>query len=477
MDYAVSMLAAPAVGLASALGLQRQVNDEAMRLELGDLAAYCATEHDLCTLRDVSSTFVWGSLGVLALSILVPVLCTLAVRQLSGQRSVLALRFPLIVRTYLLLVVLVLAAQGCLVLFSAYELFISGTVRIGLVLLVIALLGLGIFSSAIAIASDIPRALTVEPVQVTGVVAEPNELSLAVRVARIAERLAAQPPDHLVVGLAPGIFATAATVRLRGEAELSDGVTLYVSAATLRVLAENELDALIACELGVLRGESVGFTRELVPMCASLMEVISFIEFDSERVGAVSQVARVPGNGFLAALASAVKRAQERMRRERASEADRAALQLIDAGILVTALTKSAALAQRWNVFRSAYEQYMLRGHTRRNLSADALLHLAKYLTTSDAAAVRTSLQAERLPNVFGGGGDSLAERAAQHGVNLDSVIATAMTRLAQPAPADDTLVSIEERLTLLENEYFHVPGRRVVLNTQEALPAELATV
>jgi len=112
----------------------------------------------------------------------------------------------------------------------------------------------------------------------------------------------------------------------------------------------------------------------------------------------------------------------------------------------------------------------------RRNLSVDFLTHLAKFASATDSAALRTSLPAASLPDLFDGS-IVLAELALLHGIAIDPIVTDVSARLGRAPQQDDELAAFEEHVTALENDYFHVPGRRVVLNTQESLPAELAVV
>jgi hypothetical protein len=471
------MLVAPAIGMFSAWALQQKIRAAAAPESLAQLTESCHTVGDaeLCTLLTVSTVFWWLSIAILAASILLPLCCVVTIKRMACSRNLFARRFPMLLRIYLLLVVSTLAAQACLVLLSGYELYISGVIESLYLLFFMIVLAIGFFSSAIAIVSDMPRVLAMEPVQVTGVLLD-GQSDLAARVASVAGRLATAVPEHIVLGLGPRIFATAAVVRLQGDGELNDAVTLHVSVPALHIMEDAELDALIARELGALRGEPICFSRELVPVCGSVAGVISGIELDSERAGTITTLARLPANGFLTALSEALQRTRQQLGLQRAQEADQAALELVSARDLVSALTKTAALELRWNVFRSAYDQYMSRGQTRRNLSMDFLTHLARFADATDSTALQARLLAASVTDVFGGSID-LASLVATHGMAMDRIVPDVSATLSRTPRRDDALTAYEEHITALENDYSRVPGRRAVLNTQDALPAELAAI
>jgi Zn-dependent protease with chaperone function len=476
LDYAVSVLVPPAIGLVAALIIERRIQSASQPRTRADLWADCLAERggELCALLDSTSTLLIASQVLLLLAPVLLLACFAVLKHVRASRSLLALQFPFLLKTYLMVVAGLLAAQACLVMFSAYELAVSG--RLSLYLLVfVGVLGVAWFASAVSIVSDLPRALNAEPLQVTGVMLVEEQLQpLAARVTRLAERLAMRPPAHIVIGLEPRVFATSAEIMLCGEGELS-GTTLHIPLVALRVLSEDELDALILRELAALRGEAEEFTRHFVPMCASVAN-LSDLELDSERMGAIAKLARLPANAFLMALLRALQSAQHHVRLQREQDADRAALDLTGGRVVISALTKACVLELRWKAFRNAYQRYMLRGQKRRNLVVDYLTHLERHIATSDPAVLRANLLVACLSDVFAVS-TPLGRRGELLGVSMDDLVTEALQQLSQTPPREEHLMLLEEQLTLIENEYSHVPGRRLVLNTQEPLPVELAAL
>jgi hypothetical protein len=159
---------------------------------------------------------------------------------------------------------------------------------------------------------------------------------------------------------------------------------------------------------------------------------------------------------------------------QRETAADQAAVRLTDSKALLSALSKVAALNLPWQSFRHAYELYMLRGQTRRNLSLDFLAHVAQYVTTTNRTALSDTLRNARTPHAFDVN-DSLAERARAQSIEVAPLLADTAAHLAQSPKPSNVLATLEEQITAFENEYFHVPGRRVAVNQDESLPTELA--
>ena len=435
---------------------------------------HCAVHMD--SLVSLTSILLQAFIAVLLASLLLPTLYYLAITTLGSNRDALARHFPWLTRGYLALVVLVLAAQAGVVALGEIDAFLSGVIRSGLVLIVIGVFAVGLLASAGSVLSDLSRALAVEPVQVTAVVAGPELDGVAKRVQGIAQQLGIAAPDHILVGIEPNIFVTAAPVRLRGNGELRDGTTLYLPAPLLRILSASQLDALLTRELSCLN-ESAAFTGKLVPMSASVTRVCSYVEREGEQQqGAAARYARIPASGFLAVMQRALRAALRRIREQRETAADRVAATSIEPKALFSALTKVAALNLRWQSFRHAYELYMLRGQTRRNLSLDFLAHVAQHVDASGRTAWRDTLIEARTPHAFDVNA-TLRERAAKHSLQIEPIVVDVIAQLTQPPRASNTLASLEEQVTAFENEYFHVPGRRVAVNQEESLPADLAPV
>lgn len=475
------MLLAPAIGLFTALFIREKIAEAIAPDSMAALAAACVANEgaEICLIASLTTILQQASVGLLVASLLLPALYVLAVRSLSTNRDSLARAFPGLTRGYLILVALLLVLQAGLVVLSgadlmwtqASDLYLS--LRLNLYLLVaLGVLAVGLLASAVSILSDLSRALAVEPVQVTAVVAGPELAALEKRVQGVAEKLGVAVPDHIIVGIEPKVFVTTAPVRLRGNGELGDATTLYVPAPLLRVMSAAELDGVLARELSLL-SESPDFTGKFVPMSASVTRVSMYVEQEGEEKGALGKLARIPASGFLAAMQSALRSALRGIREKREAEADRAALQVTEAKALLSGLTKIAALDVRWQTFRHAYELYMLRGKTRRNLSLDLLAHVAQYAATN-RTTLRDTLIEARTPHAFDVN-DTLAERAEAQSIQIAPIVADTVAHLTQAPKPSNVLTALEERITTLENEYFRVPGRRVAVNQEEALPAELA--
>ena len=464
LDYAVSLLLAPLVSILTMLSIWQDVASQATM----DPAGY----EEFQSAARLLLTF---DVVVLAAAILLPVVFALIVRRLGNDRNALASAFVPLVRTYLVGIALVLVAQGCLVLLTTLQLFLARMVH-GLVIpFILGAIGLGVIAAAFAVLADMRRMLERTPVQVTGALLDAHAWSaLHKRIAAIAAKLKVVP-DHVVISLAPQTFATAGAVRLRSEGELDQGITLCISAPELRALEESELDAAIAAALGVLSNEDVGVSRKLIPSYRSVVECVAFFEKDEPEDNRWFQFARIPANGFLTAMLSSSRAAMRKVAAKRRSAEKSAAIEASSARSWAAGLAKSTVLDARWSVFRSAYESYMLRGQTRSNLSADFVAHVATFAQRAGAAD-REALAQARVPHPFDES-PTLAEQVADQGIDTHSLIRDALAALGERRAADTALPAIEADITQRENEYFHVPGRRMNPDDGESTPAELLAV
>jgi hypothetical protein len=467
VDYGISLLLVPVICITMTITIRQDVETAATRLgnEL-DPADYEVLQSAISLLLTVGTS-------VLLASILLPALFALLMGRLGNDRDALARTFAPLVRTYLAGVAAVMAAQGCLVFVTTYEMVVFGVISGGLLLIVLGALGLGMLAAAVAMLADIRRMVERAPVQVTGVPIDAQTWpSLHRRIESIAARLKVPAPGHVVISLAPQTFATAGAIRLRGERELAEGVTLCVSAPELRVLGECELDATLAAALGVLCGESLGVSRKLIPSYRSLVDCVAFFERDDSDQNRWFKYARIPAQGFLTAMLSSSSAAMRKVAAARSGTSQGTAVEVSSAEAWAASLIKASILHERWNRFRSAYELYMLRGQTRANLSADFVAHVARFAQRASSAEL-DSLAGVRIPHPFDVS-PTLAEQMGAHAIDASSLIRDTLADLVEPKAPDAMLASVEARITSLENDYFHVPGRRAALDQGASTPAEL---
>lgn len=175
-------------------------------------------------------------------------------------------------------------------LIRAYQLswHLSMAVAIAKVFLLIPLLGYGVFEFTVLLSNHFfPKLLILivggglwalwkcvsilltnvpltfkEPMARSVTEQEAPELWRVVRAA--AQRLQAEPPDHILVGMQLNFYVTELAVE--HDSGVANGRTLYLSYPVLKMLSADEITAIIGHELGHFIGQDTRMTREFYPL-------------------------------------------------------------------------------------------------------------------------------------------------------------------------------------------------------------------
>jgi Zn-dependent protease with chaperone function len=481
-EFILAGLAAPGLGLfASWFGLDRlsKHND----VPVAEMADYCARLDPAlvgagCESVELLTLLQQLSIAALAATIAVPLLYWLCALVLGRSSAALARFFPPLVRVFLFLLPLLLAAHGALVWWATWELIEEGVMPRNWHILAIPLfLGAGLFLSAFSILVDISRLLAIDPLGVTGVVVKPSDHpDLHARVARLAAKLGSRPPERIVIGIEPNAFVASMPIRLRGVEELPAAETLYLSTTVLRVIDDAELDALIAHELGHFRGADLEFSRRFAPAFNSLGQAVQGVSLDDgdDAENPWLRVARLPAIGLLSLMILILGSVVHRIQREREFAADRASLEVSKPDAVVSLLIKFAALTLQWGDFRQGLNRLLDRGCARRNISADYLARTRQYLARATPTDMRALLLEAHTPHPLDSH-PTLAARSEAVGISPDAQVATVLAQLRTDRPAPAILEMIEEQVTRIDLDYVRVPGHPIKLSEETALPPELA--
>jgi Zn-dependent protease with chaperone function len=171
--------------------------------------------------------------------------------------------------------------------------------------------------------------------QVQGERIEPEAApALWTRLREYADRLGTAPPDVVVAGVDANFFVTEQALRVAGAD--TRGRALYVSLPLLRVLAQDEADAVLAHELGHFVG---GDTEASAMLGPKLVQFDSYLE--QMRTGGLTVIAFFVLHLYRLAFELALSRSS----REREFAADRVAAGLVSADALARALVKVSAYA------------------------------------------------------------------------------------------------------------------------------------
>jgi Zn-dependent protease with chaperone function len=340
-------------------------------------------------------------------------------------------------------------------------------------LILLAVLGFGLLLGAFGIVADMRKLFDPEPLRVTGVMLERNEMpDLFARVARLAERLGSRKPERIVLGIEPTAFVANVHLRLRGVGDYPRAETLYLPTVALRVLEDAELDALIGHELGHFRGEDVQFSDRFAPAFRSLEIATEAVNDEGDDEDA-SSLALMPAIGLLAFMTYTLNRFVSRIRREREFVADQASLEVSNPRAAASLLVKFGTLTLQWEVFRAHFTRMLRGGTARRNQSRDYVARTRQFIGAVNQEALRKGLFALHIPHPLDSH-PTLAQRLAAIGVDPATIVGSSLAAILSGRPVPHGLEAIEERITATDAEFYRDPGDRLTVSEDAELPAEL---
>lgn len=159
---------------------------------------------------------------------------------------------------------------------------------------------------------------------------------------QVAHRLGSTPPDHILGGFAPDFFVTEA--RVEHPTGFLCGKTMYVSVPMCRILERQELKAIIAHELGHLRGADTALDLRLFAVLDGVDKVTGEDAWNRDPITSFF----FPVEHLLTHFLRTLLEAKCALNRSREFVADQAAADV--AGIRATAssLLKSVTYSRPW---------------------------------------------------------------------------------------------------------------------------------
>lgn len=183
--------------------------------------------------------------------------------------------------------------------------------------------------------------LDLEPSQVLGRAVTPQEAPGLWRyVAEMAQRVGAAMPAHIVVGVADSFYVTAQGIVLHPTGQQLRGETMYLPLTYLAMLRRDEIDAVVAHELGHFAGEDTGYSLRFSPLYRGLGRRLQAIEGDA----AGSQWGSIPAITFCTYLLQRFDHAVMHWSRVREFAADQASARVAGAQAGARALIRMTAL-------------------------------------------------------------------------------------------------------------------------------------
>ena len=381
------------------------------------------------------------------------------------DRKRMCLVFNPLIRLVMIVLAVSVLAQGALFVYSIYTLEAMAIHRVHFVLL--AGIGIGAIATFWVLLTSSLAFLKQEPMFIRAVALD-NDIhkNFFSFVDAIASKLKAQAPDHIVVGLEPNFFVTAADVRLVGGDLILKGKTLFVSLGLLRVLSEIELAAVIGHELGHFRGEDVAYSMKFAPTNSRLGKALSSL---GQTSNGTADLGRLPAQVVLTMCFLEFASAERSVGRNRELLADRAGAEAADNLTLARALVKVSLFSPQWAPLTNAHIDQLSEGRTFTNLSK-TYAGLCREATSSlDWTAAREELgqfvQSHPIDTH-----PPLTSRLQNLGITLSDIN---FEDLAPPECAAIGLVAeveqIEESLSALEVQWLVATGAAVIPQPPES--------
>jgi Zn-dependent protease with chaperone function len=260
----------------------------------------------------------------------------------------------------------------------------------------------------------------------------------------VAAELGARPPDNLVLGLAPVFFATGSKVHLPDKTVVH-GETLYLSVAAMRLLSQQELDAVIGHELSHFAGDDTAFTLRFVPIYQRLYHALGV----SHAVQGYGALSALPSRVILREAFLSFAKAERRISRAREIAADRAGAAIAGPHALIAAIRRIELCSRHWPTVVQEAIAAINEGAAPANMCERfAALALAPEQWPDESAAIAQPVVSKKARS--SDTHPTLAARAQALGVDLGSM-RSAQTPGSPPADALlDQQAALEDSLAAL---------------------------
>ena len=323
-----------------------------------DITAFCDEFTPIALLGD-------ASLAAGIIGIAIPIVYWIASIFAGRSRRRIAVIFPPLVTISIFTISILVLLHGAILTYAAYIGESYAIERVHFIL--IGGIGLGavvVAKSLIGASFKIRQKLTTQAIGKS--LSETEAPNLFSFVNELAERLGANPPRNIIVGLDPTFYVTSCDVAVVGEQNTLSGETLYVSAPLSRLMSRDELASIVGHELGHFRGEDTVYNLRFAPVYAGLGSAIGAMEGGDE---GASGIATIPALAILSFMYEVFARNEATIGRERELMADEAGAEASSPLALATSLVKVSLYSGFWPQAQEQNIERLNEGKITRNLS------------------------------------------------------------------------------------------------------------
>jgi len=375
------------------------------------------------------------------------------------------------------MVVMVVLLFGAAIALMVYELmpllrhqrYSKGDMKL---MFVIVAISAGLLYYSVKILIDVIRAarrpMADDPVQVMGqIVTREQTPKLWSFVGKVAQRIGADTPDAIVVGLNEGFFVTEHPVQLASGAAVPKGRVLYLPLPYMAFMNASEVAAVIGHELGHFMGEDTVYSQRFSPIYTATIRHLNAVaganDDDSGWRSLVTRPATIFGELFLDSFHEAVRFWSRK--RELAADAvgaQVAGAQAVAASLLrITALEPhvAEALTAHWDSARAVAGGVL--GHVRQLVATKGMVDPSEHLQNRQShpfdthpelvvrlEAVGMPMSGELRSRAMEPAGSNLLQEFGLEAQSAASSAQTAEAAAQTAAPAVDVSAALQSELT-----------------------------
>lgn len=353
----VCVLIVPIIAFGVSFAIQNHFNSELREVLYQEYPDAKPNEFDSVTLKDVCENsndsicetnrnlnlLIFASVGSGCAGLVLLALIWLAGKISVVSRNLMVFLFkPGLYLTLLTLIALVTIYAVLAIGIIYYgESVLVHRIHVGLIFMI----GLGAVSGVFAIVKNIFRVVKKAKTVVFGqAITREHAPELWNYIDKIADRLGAIKPEHIVVGLEPNFFVTEADV-VTFDGTLK-GRTLYCSLSLCEILSKDEVSSIIGHELGHFIGKDTKFSEQFFPIYRGTADSINALLSIGDE--GAKYIALMPALAILSYFFDSFSVAESKLSRDRELVADKVGAQVTSSKTFASALVKVHAFAICW---------------------------------------------------------------------------------------------------------------------------------